>query len=189
MGIIREIQPGEEQLIARCRMGDNNALYAIYSKYAKMLLNSSYRIVQNLADAEDITQEAFVDAFRSLNKYSGTHSFEGWLRRIVINKSISFLRRKRPQWLEIEKVSVSEDSSAAINEEGFALDVQRVKEAIATLPQQLQLVFTLFAIDDLPQQEIAEMLGISHSNVRVIYYRAKNKILEQLKSQQLCKNN
>lgn len=189
MGIVREITANEEQLIARSQAGDNNAMYAIYNKYAKTLLNSSYRIVQNVADAEDITQEAFIDAFASLHKYSGTHSFEGWLRRIAINKSISFLRRKKYKWVDVENVPLANEAEInEIDEASFVLEVQKVKNALSQLPDQQRLVFTLFTIDDLPHAEIAEMLGIGSGNVRIIYHRAKNKILDIIKKEESCKN-
>lgn len=164
-------------------------MYAIYQKYAKIMLNSSYRIVRHTADAEDITQEAFLDAFRSLKTYSGTHSFEGWLKRIVINKSISFLRRKKAAWIDIEKVPAEDKSDYdKVDEEHFIRDVQRIKDAVAKLPQQQQLIFTLYAIDDLPHQEIGDMLNLSPGNVRIIYHRAKNKIIELIKSDEICRN-
>ena len=152
--------------------------------FAKSLLNSSMRIVNNLADAEDMVQEAFTDAFRNIHMYHDNVPFEGWLRRICINKSISHLRKNSRYFIDADSLplaNVAEED--VVNEELFALDVQRIKLALSTLPHMQQMVFNMYVLEDLPQSEIAELLGMSHANVRTMYHRTKAKILSIIKTE------
>lgn len=156
----------------------------MYDLYAKPMLNSSMRIVNNLADAEDMVQEAFCDAFSKIHSYRPEVPFEGWLRRIVINRSISHVRKKRGFLVDIEGIPVADKQDEETVDEGlFEYDVKRVKWALQQLPRPQQLIFNLFVIDEVPQDEIATMLGISHANVRTTYHRVKNKIFNMLKSE------
>lgn len=84
-----------DEQVELCKKGDKSAYFEIYERYAKPMLNSSMRILNNIADAEDMVQEAFIDAFNNLESFTYKSSFEAWLRRIVINKSISLLRKQK----------------------------------------------------------------------------------------------
>lgn len=145
------------------------------------MYSSSYRIVHNAADAEDILQESFLAAFQGIQTFTEGYSFEGWLRRIVINKSISHLRAKKILWMEELQDVIADDTTSADDELDFQTHIEAIKKAIAGLTLQSRLVFTLYAIDDMPHSDIADMLQLSPGNVRVIYMRAKRQILETLK--------
>lgn len=174
-----------DEQIELCRQGNPKGHCAIYNRYAKSLLNSSMRILNNLADAEDIVQDAFVDAFRKLDSFTYNCPFEAWLKRIVINKSISFLRKKKVLWIDITSVAAPDKSDDdRVDEDLFSFEVQRVKKAISQLPENYRLVFNLYAIDGLPQEEIGVLLGIAHNNVRIQYHRARKKILETLQKEE-----
>lgn len=169
------IAPDEQ--VELCRKGDKTAYFEVYERYAKPMLNSSMRVLNNIADAEDMVQEAFMDAFNNLESFTYKSSFEAWLRRIVINKSISLLRKRKISWQD----TAFNDSSIAdpdtIDETDFAFDITRIKAAIKMLPEQYRVIFNLFVIDELKQEEIASLLNISHNNVRTIYHRARKKVL------------
>lgn len=174
-----------DEQIELCRQGNTKAYYVIYKRYAKSMLNSSMRILNNLADAEDMVQDAFVDAFKKLDTYTYKSPFEAWLKRIVINKSISHLRKKKSIWVDITTVQASDKSDDdSVDEDLFNFEVQRVKKAISLLPENYKLVFNLYAIDGLPQEEIGTLLGIAHNNVRIQYHRAKKKILEIIEKEE-----
>lgn len=176
IGLQREIQG--------CIKGDRLCQHAIYTRFAKTMYNSSYRIVQHTADAEDLLQDAFIDAFKNIGTYNESNSFEGWLRRIIINKSISFVRKKKYIWSDISNENIADDGYENDDSElDFEQNIYQIKEAVKKLPVQYRLVFTLYAVDDLSHQEISNMLQLSTSNVRVIYMRAKRKILETIKKE------
>ena len=175
-----------DDLIERCRKGDNAAFDEVYHRFARPMLNSSMRILNNLADAEDMVQESFMEAFTKLDFFVRKDNFEGWLVRIAINKSLGLLRKRKFRWVDIELVYIkNSDEAEASDEENDKneLSFESVQSAIEQLPDNYRIVFNLFAIDEVPQQEIAEMLNISHSNVRIIYHRAKNKLKEILSNE------
>lgn len=145
------------------------------------MLNSSMRIVNNLADAEDMVQDAFLDAFKSINSFTYKSSFEAWLRRIVINKSISHIRKKKTLVVEFEQNHVIEVEENNYNEEQFEYDINNIMKAIEQLPETQRIIFNLFTIDGIPQEEIGKLLGLSHNNVRTTYHRARKKIIELVK--------
>src|SRR6201994_314526 len=95
-----------DELVERCKQGDSRAFSAIYQKYAKAMYNTSLRIVNHTGDAEDVIQEAFTDAFRSLDDFSYKSTFGAWLKRIVINKSINQLRKRKMDLIDIEKTNI-----------------------------------------------------------------------------------
>ena len=173
-----------DEQVELCRKGAAKAYFNIYERYAKAMLNSSMRILNNLADAEDMVQEAFVDAFKNIDSFCYKSSFEAWLKRIVINKSISLIRRRKINWVAInEEVTMEVQDVLYCDASILEGNVQRVKAALLLLPDNYRIVFTLYTIDEIPQVEIGKLLGISHNNVRTLYHRAKNKILETLKQE------
>ncbi|MCH5598066.1 RNA polymerase sigma factor [Niabella ginsengisoli] len=173
-----ELEIALDEQVELCREGDRKAYHQVYHRYAKGMLNSSMRVLNNLADAEDIVQESFIDAFNSLEKFTYRSSFEGWLRRIVINKSISLLRKRKIQWVDSETGNLESGDDHAFDEESFTADIEKIKKAIAQLPENYRVIFNLFVVDELKQEEIAALLKISHSNVRTIYHRARKKVID-----------
>src|ERR1700742_1542639 len=96
-----------DELVERCKRGDSRAFSAIYQKYAKAMYNTSLRILNHTGDAEDVLQEAFTDAFRSLADFHYKSTFGAWLKRIVINKSINQLRKRKMDLIDIDKTAVA----------------------------------------------------------------------------------
>lgn len=168
-----------DDLIARCRAGDREAHYRIYKLYARSMYNVSYRITGNAADAEDALQEAFISAFRNLERYRAEATFGAWLKRIVVNKSINILKKRRLEWLpesEAEVVAEQEDSIPYKEE----LTVERVKQAIEELPDGYRAVLSLYLLEGYDHQEIAGILGITESTSKSQLNRAKVKLRENL---------
>ncbi|SDD78885.1 RNA polymerase sigma factor [Niabella drilacis] len=183
MEITNAIQ--RDDLAARCRSGEAQAFYEVYHRYAKTMLNSSIRILNHLADAEDAVQEAFAIAFNKIDTFTYKSSLEAWLVRISINKSLELLRQKRKiRWVDVDAIEIKQDGSAAAGDHGFRYSGKQVKEAIDRLPENYRIIFNLYAVDEIPQEDIAQMLQISHGNVRTIYHRAKLKIKEILQNEQ-----
>lgn len=174
----------QDALVERCRKGDKQAFYEVYHRYAKLMLNSSMRILNNPADAADMVQESFAIAFDRLETFTYKSSFKGWLIRIVINKSLVLLReRKKVRWVDVDLIDIEQDVGTEIPYNGYAFTNDQVKAAIDQLPENYRIIFNLYAIDHVSQEEIAKMLKISYSNVRTIYHRAKNKIKEYLQNE------
>jgi RNA polymerase sigma-70 factor (ECF subfamily) len=167
-----------DELVERCRQGDRRSYGELYQKYSRAMYNTSLRIVNHTADAEDVLQESFVDAFAAIDSFAYKSTFGAWLKRIVINKSINTLRKKKMDIIDIDKTSalhVPEEDE--YDEEGLKLKVEEIKKAVRELPNGYRTVLTLHLFEGYDQEEIAEILQISHATVRTQYMRAKQKLL------------
>jgi RNA polymerase sigma-70 factor (ECF subfamily) len=173
---------GFDELVERCKQGDSLSYNQLYQKYARAMFNTSLRIVNNVSDAEDILQESFTDAFRHLADFKYKSTFGAWLKRIVINKSITLLRKKKMQLIDIETTQVADRSDLdTVDEAAFQFKVDEVRKAIQQLPDGYRAVVSLYLLEEIPQEEIGTILGISHNTVRTQYHRAKQKLLNILK--------
>lgn len=171
-----------DELVERCKRGDSRAYEAIYQKYAKAMYNTSLRIVNHTGDAEDVMQEAFTDAFRSLEDFHYKSTFGAWLKRIVINKSINQLRKRKMDLIDIEKTNIGNVAEEdGPDEQDLQLKIEDIKKSVALLPNGYRTVLTLYLFEGYDQEEIAEILGVSHATVRTQYMRAKKKLLQYIK--------
>ncbi len=171
-----------QPLIDRCRAGDRNAQFELYGMYYKSMYSVSLRILGNAVDAEDAMQEAFLSAFRNMDSYRGKVSFGAWLRKIVINRSLDVLKRRKVRFEEIsEKNAGSDDDGTCPGE----VDVGRIHRAIQMLPDGYRVVLSLHLIEGYDHEEISHILNISNTSSRTQYLRAKNKLKEILKDQEL----
>lgn len=172
------------ELIEQCRQGSREAHYRLYKLYAKSMYNIGYRIVNNTGEAEDVLQEAFISAFRNLEYYRGEASFGSWLKRIVVNKAINVLKKRRMESLpENEDFDVQEEVSQPEGE--FPFNVDQVKKAIASLPDGYRAVLSLYLLEGYDHSEIAEILGISESTSKSQFNRSKKKLLSLLEGGKL----
>lgn len=166
-------------LIEQCRQGNREAFYRLYKLYARSMYNVSYRIVNNTGEAEDALQEAFISAFRNLHYYRGDASLGSWLKRIVVNKSINAIKKNRTEQLpdnaEFDVPDRTEDQ-----ERDFPFSVEKVRKAMASLPDGYRSVISLYLVEGYDHGEIAEILGISESTSKSQFNRSKKKIREIL---------
>jgi RNA polymerase sigma-70 factor (ECF subfamily) len=163
-------------LIERCIKQEPKAQHQIYNLYADVMFNVSRRITNNEEDAKDVLQEAFVDAFSKLDTFRFNSSFGTWLKRIVINKSINIINKKKILTTELENVSYLDLSEE--NEEKIDWNVQAkiLKEAIKKLPLGVQTVLNLYVFEGYKHQEIAEILSINISTSKAQYSKAKQRL-------------
>ncbi len=163
-------------VIERCKKGDRKAQYELFDLYHRAMYNTALRIVGDEEGAKDVLQESFVSAFKNLNQYREDASFGAWLKRIVINKSITYNKRnnvmeeltedKEDYYYEWEDVSET------------ALEIEKVKAAIVELPSGFRSVLTLYLFEGYDHKEISQILGISESTSKSQYNRAKKKVRE-----------
>jgi RNA polymerase sigma-70 factor (ECF subfamily) len=174
-----------QDIIDGCKAGDRNAQFRIYKLYYKAMYNTSLRIVNDTMEAEDIIQEAFLQAFHRILSYTGEGSFGSWLKRIVINKSLDVIRKRKDQ-VSIEEVNLEFAEIAEENrEEEIRLQLAEVKEAIGELPEEYRVIITLFLLEQYSHEEISEMLHITNNLSRTRLVRAKQKVLKILKEKKL----
>lgn len=175
-----------QEIIDRCREGDQKAQFQLYKLYYKPMYSVSLRIVNNEMEAEDVMQEAFLSAFRKMDSYRGEVSFGAWLKKIVVNRSLDVLKKRKVKFEEInERTTELEDYQMPVKE----LDVKVLKQAIQQLPDGYRIVLSLYLIEGYDHEEISQILGISNSSSRTQLLRAKNKLRELLKGKEVFSYN
>src|SRR5690606_31975419 len=151
--------------------------FKLYNLYAKAMYNTALRIVQDEAEAADVLQESFIDAFRRLDNFRQESTFGLWIKQIVVNKSISALRRRK---LELQPLDGNELAEEEQEEDTIALRVENIKNAIARLPDGYRLVLTLYLLEGYDHEEIAHILRISETTSRSQFLRGKRKLMDYL---------
>lgn len=166
---------GNKARITRCLQGDKIAFKEFYTLYSRAMLNASLRIVGNQEEAEDILQESFLIAFQKLKDIRSDAEFGGYLKRVVVNKSIDLIRKRRQDLSSLEDVHISD---VADEEDRIEYDPALLAECIADLPSGFRLVLTLYLFEDYSHREIAEFLNISEGTSKSQYNRARQKLAE-----------
>jgi RNA polymerase sigma-70 factor, ECF subfamily len=169
-----------DELIKRCLQGDRQGHYELYKLYHRSMYNVGYRIVNDEEEAQDVLQEAFISAFRNLNHYRGDSTFGAWLKRIVVNKAINQVQKRKMERLpEDDRWDVKEEESTD-DLEDFPFTVEKVKNAITRLPDGYRMVLSLYLLEGYDHGEIAEILGITESTSKSQFNRSKKKLKELL---------
>jgi RNA polymerase sigma-70 factor (ECF subfamily) len=167
-------------LVERCKAQDRKAQLKLYNQYCEGMFCVVIRFLNNRDDAEDVLQEAFIKAFQKIHQFKGDVSFGAWLKRIMINQSIDFLKTKKERHLEIQ-----ENSMHIVEDEDWSVDrgvsLPEVKEAMRCLPDKYQYVLQLFLLEGYDHSEIAEILGISETASRTRLLRGKGFLRALLK--------
>ena len=167
------------ELIKQCIRGDSRAQYRLYKLYSKAMYNICMRMLADRHEAEDVLQEAFVNAFRDLKNFEGKSTFGAWLKRIVVNKCISQLRKKKLEIVEFDSVNF-EKPDADHWDHYPANNPEYIHRAIKELPEGSRAIFNLFALEGYKHKEIGEMLDISESTSKTQYLRARSILMNKL---------
>lgn len=171
-----------QDIIEQCRKGDEKAQFQLYKLYYKSMYSVSLRIVNDTMEAEDVMQEAFLSAFKKIKSYKGEVSFGAWLKRIVINRSLDYLKKRKVQFEEMnENIAHMEEEPKPTGE----IDVNTLKWAIRRLSDGYRVVLNLYLLEGYDHNEISQILGISNSASRTQLLRAKNKLREILKGKEV----
>jgi len=174
-----DIRFTHKTLVEKCKTGHSSSQYELYGLYVDAMFNIGMRMLGNTEDAEDIVQESFVSAFKNLSSFNYESTFGAWLKRIVINKSINYLKKKQIPVVPMEahEFHLTED----IPEQTEAVDIKKVKLGIEKLPAGYKQIINLYLIEGYDHIEIGEVLGISNSTSKSQYHRAKKKLIEIIK--------
>ena len=169
-------------LVVECKQGSKKACYELYRLYSKAMLNIAFRIVGDIAEAEDVLQESFLDAFNKVKDFRQETTFGLWLKQIVVNRSINLLRKRKMDWVELEDGQLENipDEEAA-DEDETIYKVALVKDAMKQLPEGYRVVLSLYLLEGYDHEEIGQILNISENTSRTQFLRAKRKLTEILK--------
>ncbi|MFO7828727.1 MAG: RNA polymerase sigma factor [Bacteroidales bacterium] len=174
-----------QDIIDRCKSGEQKAQFQLYKLYYKAMYNTCLRIVNDSLEAEDIMQEAFLKAFEKIRTYKGEVSFGAWLKRIVINHSLDEIRKRK---LDLESIEDSaydlkdrKDEKTEHDNEEIKEKAEEIRDEINKLPDGYRIVLSLYLIEGYDHDEISEILNISSSTSRSQCARAKQRLMMNLK--------
>jgi RNA polymerase sigma factor (sigma-70 family) len=166
-------------IIELSKAGNQKAQYQLYRLYSKAMYNICYRMMNNQAEAEDLLQESFAEAFYRLDTFRYESAFGAWLKRIVVNKCINHIKKRRAQLVYTENIpETNHEDEVEVTSEHF--DVKRIYHAMEQLPEGYRIIFSLYLLEGYDHGEIAEIMGITESTSKSQFSRAKQKIKEIL---------
>ncbi|MGZ0016338.1 RNA polymerase sigma factor [Yeosuana sp. AK3] len=169
-------------IIEKCKQNNRKAQLQLYNQYCDGMYMVAKRFLKETQDAEDVVQEAFIKAFAKLHQYKAEVTFGAWLKRIVVNKSIDFLKSKNQRLVDLEEVHLKVVDT--YNNDKWLVDdtitVDDVIKAIDTIPVKYRYVLMLYLIEGYDHQEISEILKISEVASRTQLSRGKIKLQELL---------
>ncbi len=172
-----------EALLQLCLDGNQSAQMEIYNRYYKAMFNTAVRIVKDSAEAEDVMQESFLNAFTKLHTFKGDVTFGAWLKRIVINKSIYYYRKKQ----KMNQVGLDEILYKVEDNDGIDVDhgstermAQKVLETMNQLKDNYRISLTLHLIEGYDYEEVSSIMNISYANCRTTISRAKESLRKKM---------
>lgn len=170
-------------IIERCMQGDRKAQFELYRLYSQAMYNVCLRMLNNDLDAEDLLQHSFVDVFTKLNSFRFESSIGAWIKRIVVNNCINFLKKRRllTESLDDRFHRVADEMPV----ENSKINVEAINEAITHLPNGYRVVFSLYLFEGYDHKEIGQILEISEATSKSQYSRAKKKLKDLLDGKKL----
>lgn len=174
-------QPHITKLVQLCKKSDRNAQLQLYKAYYKAMFNSAFRILKDSFEAEDVMQEAFLAAFTKLNTYKEEVTFGAWLKKIVINKALSQLKKNNTyRDVKMAIVNTEKLSDEEENIDFTKLEARSVLGILNNLKNNYRLVLTLNLIEGYDYDEIAQIMNYTNENVRTTISRAKKKLRQEI---------
>jgi RNA polymerase sigma factor (sigma-70 family) len=164
------------EIIELSKTGNVKAQFELYSLYSRAMFSICMRMLNRREEAEDILQEAFTEIFDKLDSFRFESAFGAWTKRIVINKCINHLRKRRPDIRYEAELKDGETEEENVDYENIKLQVEKVKRAMMELPDGFRIIFSLHALEGYDHEEISGILGISQSTSKTQYMRAKVRI-------------
>jgi len=170
------------KLVRDCLKGKPQAQQQLYDQYAPQMLGVCYRYTRSMRDAEDVLQEAFIKVFHHLGQYKYEGELGAWIRRIIVNTALNYLKRHRKYQ---EEMFFTEEYLHPVADDDPAVKMQakELADLIRQLPQGYQVIFNLHAVEGFSHVEIGEMLGISDGTSRSQYARARNLLITWIEKQ------
>jgi len=169
----------QAHLIEKCKNNDSRAQMQLYDQYCKAMFNTAYNFIKDDDIAQDIMQEAFIKAFKKIESFSGEATFGAWLKRIVVNQSLDYIKKQKIQTVELNDniVYMADEEPLEVDAE---IKLSAIYKCIEELPQKCKNVVKLYLIEGYDHQEVAQILEISEVASRSQLSRGKSKLKELL---------
>ena len=173
-------------LIAACQQGDPRAFRDLFDLYKDRIYALCRHMAGNAEDAEDLTQDVFISAFRNINTFRAEAAFSTWLYRIASNRCAAEFRKKSPASRSFERLNDLDAAppSPGPNPEDLVVRKEltgRVEAAVAALPENLRLIFVLGTLEGMRYREVAEIASCSEEAVKMRIHRARKRVRDSLK--------
>jgi RNA polymerase sigma-70 factor (ECF subfamily) len=173
----------ENEIIDGCLRNDRKMQKELYDRYASKLYALCLRYAHDRAEADDILQEGFVKVFFKIHQFSQQHSFEGWLRRVMINTAITHYHRNVKHYYQKDIDEIQESEIQEIHEVlEDEYSTEELLSVVQGLPVGYRTIFNLYAVEGYKHKEIAEMLNIAEATSKSQFHRAKKMIQERLQN-------
>ena len=172
-----------DALLQWCIEGRQSAQLEVYNRYYKAMYNTAIRIVKDSAEAEDVMQESFLNAFTKLHTFKGEVSFGAWLKRIVVNNSIYHYRKQQKKnEVALEDVMYKVEDNDGIDSEHVFTEqkAQKVMETMKQLNDKYRISLTLHLIEGYDYEEISAIMDMSYANCRTTISRAKESLRQKM---------
>ncbi len=174
-----------KELIDCCKQNDRKAQSQIYQLYAGKLFGLCLKYSKNYEEAQDNLHNGFITIFDKISQYENKGSFEGWLKRIIINTALQTYRKKNVLSLVNEEIP---DLEVEVEMEDQDIQLDFLLKLIQELPERYQMVFNLYVLDGYPHKEIAKLLSISEGTSKSNLSRARVILRNKIEANQLNKN-
>jgi RNA polymerase sigma factor (sigma-70 family) len=168
----------ETDLIKACKKQNSKAQRVLYDKYASPMLGLCKRYIKGEMEAEDVMINGFMKVFTKIDLFEEKGSFEGWMKRIMINEALGFIRKNKSMYLEIEIEAA--DKEPDIDKLFTELETKDLLKMVNELPSGYRTIFNLYAIEGYSHKEIAEMLGINENTSKSQLSRARMHLQKKL---------
>lgn len=172
----------EKELISACRRQDRKAQKLLFDRYSPKMFGVCKRYVKDHQEAEDVLVEGMFTILTKLDKFRGEGSFEGWIRRIIVNQALMFLRKRNELKFAQEVDNLKIPMQVSVEEDLAAQDILNLME---TLPTGYRTVFNLYVIEGYKHREIAEILGISINTSKSQLILAKKRMREMVEQNRM----
>lgn len=171
------------ELVERCKANDRKAQMALYKQYCEGMFCVAMRFVRKSDEAEDLVQEAFIRAFKKIDQFRGEVTFGAWLKRIVVNKCLDYLKAKRERTVDLEETSlqIAEEPNWTVE---YPVSVDDVISAMEKLQDKYREVLQLYLLEGYDHEEITEILGLSATASRTRLMRGKEQLRALLNKKQ-----
>jgi len=177
---IIQLYKNESVLIKKAVKNNREAQHVLFDMHAPKMLSVCRYYIKDVQHAEDAMLNGFFKVFKNLKNFKAEGSFEGWIRRIMVRESISFLRQKKHIEFSVEHIEETNTYSSQINTE---IEVEEIQQLIDALPEGYKMVFVMYAIEGYKHAEIAELLQISEGTSKSQLFKARKLLQEQINKQ------
>jgi len=168
------------KIVEDCKLNKAKAQMQLYDQYCEAMYTIALRYVKDRFVAEDVMQDAFIKIFKNINYFKGEVTIGAWIKKIVINQCIDYLKKKKIELVSIEEreLQLADSNDWVINEE---VSIENVVKTINNLPEKYKVILNLYLIEGYDHQEISQVLNITEVNSRSQLMRGKNKLKSELK--------